>query len=38
MPLGDHELVLITVDVTVKNFQAIMRKVLRLIGRYHAQS
>ena len=34
MPLGDHELVLITVDVTVKNFQVIMRKVTKFIRRY----
>jgi hypothetical protein len=35
MPLTDNDLVLVTVDATTKNFQVIMRKVLRLISRYY---
>ena len=36
MSLADNDLVLVTVD-TAADFQSIMRKVLRLIGRYNAQ-
>ena len=36
MSLADNELVLVTVD-TAADFQSIMRKVLRLIGKYNAQ-
>jgi hypothetical protein len=32
MPLADDDLLLITVDSTAKNFQLIMRKVLKLIS------
>jgi hypothetical protein len=32
IPLADDDLVLVTVDSTVKNFQVVMRKVLKLIG------
>lgn len=35
MPLAENDLVLVTVDATA-DFQPIMRKVLRLIGKYYA--
>ncbi|AFU60004.1 MAG: hypothetical protein QXX64_01975 [Nitrososphaera sp.] len=34
MPLADNDLVLVTVDTSARNFQDIMRKVLKLIGKY----
>ncbi len=34
MPLADNDLVLLTIDATARNFQGIMRKVLRLISKY----
>jgi hypothetical protein len=33
MPLADNDLVLLTIDATARNFQGIMRKVLRLISK-----
>jgi hypothetical protein len=34
MPLANDDLLLVTVDATIKNFQVIMRKMLRLLRRY----